>query len=371
MDLDTPLWPGTPRNPPAVTHLHPAGPEGPDQEPAPPPHPFPAGPFPADPQPAARDTRQTDAPAAPAPRTSRLLRPEDYLTEPDEPPQMGWRSAAWRLGMQRIRPGRREQEHWSWQEMIREPVTSPKIIAVFSPKGGVGKSTTALQLGHVLAMVRGDLAVALDANPDSGNLVKRMKEPHSRRSADDLHRDAERLHRYTDLLPYLTRADSGLCVVRSNPDASTRLGPDEYRRILQVLSQYYAFTVADLGTGMREPAFLAIMEAADALVAVTEPAFDAAEVAIEGIDWLNQQFPEKIRAGTVVINSVRAGSAPIDAGRLAGDFDLYVDQVLEVPHDPHLATGGVPRWPLLARSAQDAYLKLTSTIVDLLQPASG
>lgn len=268
--------------------------------------------------------------------------------------------------MRRIRPGARELRHREWTRQIRRSLRSPKVVAVFSPKGGVGKSTTALQVGEVLARVRGDLVAALDANPDSGNLVKRVREPYSVSTAGELHRDHANVARYADLMPYLTQSDQGLCVVRSDPGAATRLGPREYREILELLSRFYSVVVVDLGTGMREPAFLSILESADSLVAVSRPTFDAAEVLAEGLDWLSGRFPEKIGHATMVLNALDPGPGQLDTDRLGGDFGDWVGQVLSVPFDRHLATGGVPQWPLLAARTQDAYLELAAGIIGTL-----
>ena len=45
---------------------------------------------------------------------------------------------------------------------------------MLSRKGGAGKTTTALMLGHTFASWRGDRVVALDANPDAGSLAHRV-----------------------------------------------------------------------------------------------------------------------------------------------------------------------------------------------------
>lgn len=250
--------------------------------------------------------------------------------------------------------------------MARRSLVGPTVIAVFSPKGGVGKSTTALQLGQVLSVLRGDLVAALDANPDSGNLVKRVREPYSVYAAGALAKQASQAARYADLMPYLTQADTGLCVVRSDPGATARLGPEQYREILAVLARFYQVIVVDLGTGMREPAFLSILDAADAVVAVTTPSFDSAEVVAEGVDWLTGRFPDKITAATIVLNAVDAEPCGLDTARLGEQLGARVARVQSVPHDAHLARGGVPQWQLLKSRTQDAYLELAATVIDTL-----
>jgi len=43
---------------------------------------------------------------------------------------------------------------------------------VMSRKGGVGKTTMTLALGSTFASLRGDRVIAVDANPDAGNLAR-------------------------------------------------------------------------------------------------------------------------------------------------------------------------------------------------------
>jgi MinD-like ATPase involved in chromosome partitioning or flagellar assembly len=280
-----------------------------------------------------------------------------------EPPA---RTAVWRLGPRPGEPGRGDRQRAAWRRAIGAPVTTPKIIAVFSQRGGVGKTTTALHLGHALAMVRGDPVVALDANPDFGNLVARVGGPYSAHGAGDLLRSVGQVTRSADLLPYLTQAQSGLWVARSDSGPASRLGADEYRRLLRLLTRHSPLVVVDLGTGVREPAFLAIAEAADALVAVAEPASEAADTAVDALDWLSQQAPDKARVCTLVVNSARPGRSSVDVPALATANGLFVDQLARVPHDQHLAAGGVSRWALLSSQVQDAYLWLAAGIVSLL-----
>jgi MinD-like ATPase involved in chromosome partitioning or flagellar assembly len=299
------------------------------------------------------------------PRRGRLMRPEDYLPQLPEPPELGWRRLAWRAGARWVQPGARELQLRQWASTIRRPVRSPRVIAVFSPKGGVGKSVTTALLGSVLALVRGNLVAALDANPDSGDLAARLQEPQSTLGAQELHRDARRITRYGDLVPYLTVSGSGLCAVRSSPDSDVRLGPAEYRTLLDLLCRFYSIVVVDLGTGMREPAFQAVVEAADAVVAVTAPGFDATEVLMEGLDWLSGRFPSIFRTAVAVINAVTPGRSTPGADLMADALGDWAAQVIRVPADPQLA-GGVARWPSLGRGTQDAYLELAAAVIDAL-----
>jgi MinD-like ATPase involved in chromosome partitioning or flagellar assembly len=261
---------------------------------------------------------------------------------------------------------RREVQPDRWAQPTRRPLTSPKVIAVFSPKGGVGKSTTTLHLGQVLAMTRGDLIVALDANPHSGNLVKRVPGPHSTRTIGELCVNGDEVERYTDLAPYLTQTEYGLSVVRSDPSITKSLGEQDYRNVLHILSRFCSVTVVDLGTGVLDSAFLSIVDMADSVVGITTPSRDSAEVLAEGLAWLSERFPGKIANATVVINGAEPGPYDIDLERLTEELGRRVGRVLSIPRDRHLASAGVPQWPLLNRRTQDAYRELAGAVIDAL-----
>jgi hypothetical protein len=67
-----------------------------------------------------------------------------------------------------------------------------------------------------------------------------------------------------------------------------------------------------------------------------------------------------------VVNSARPGRSSVDVRTLATANGLFVDQLAQVPHDPHLAAGGISQWALLSSQVQDAYLWLAAGIVSLL-----
>ena len=70
---------------------------------------------------------------------------------------------------------RRAWEDTDYVHRLDRAITRPQLarcatIAVVSPKGGVGKTTTTALLGTLIAHLRRDLVLAVDANPDYGSL---------------------------------------------------------------------------------------------------------------------------------------------------------------------------------------------------------
>lgn len=47
-------------------------------------------------------------------------------------------------------------------------------IGVFGLKGGVGRTAVTVTLGSALSKIRGDRILAIDADPDGGNLADRV-----------------------------------------------------------------------------------------------------------------------------------------------------------------------------------------------------
>jgi hypothetical protein len=83
-------------------------------------------------------------------------------------------------------PARRVREAWArsdYECQLDECVLAPRLrrcttIAVVSPKGGVGKTHITATLGSLLAFLRRDRVIAVDANPDFGSLGRRLVPDH-------------------------------------------------------------------------------------------------------------------------------------------------------------------------------------------------
>jgi putative peptide zinc metalloprotease protein len=78
---------------------------------------------------------------------------ERMLRMRSEPPTEGWRRLVFALTGGRLSPGpsARERDRRALVDRIKAPVAGCRRIAVVSRKGGVGKTTTTLMLGHTFA----------------------------------------------------------------------------------------------------------------------------------------------------------------------------------------------------------------------------
>ena len=183
-----------------------------------------------------------------------------YLRGQAAPPRDGWRRFVYWLTGGRVNFGPSPAEVAERQLIARAkaPVAGCRSIAVISRKGGVGKTTTTLMLGHTFASLRGDRVVALDGNPDAGSLGYRVRRE-TAATVTNLLADEQEIIRYADIRSYTNQAPTRLEVVASDDDPriTTALGEEDYRRAIALLERHgFALSVRELGgTGARRLIF--------------------------------------------------------------------------------------------------------------------
>ncbi|MGH8905479.1 MAG: MinD/ParA family ATP-binding protein [Egibacteraceae bacterium] len=260
---------------------------------------------------------------------------------------------------------------------LTRPVRGSRTIAVISTKGGVGKTSVTVNLGHLFAEFRDDRVIALDANPDGGSLTYRI--PRETRSTitellDDLGGlDPSRLH-HSDVRRYTSQASSRLEVLASpqDPHASRTLGQEQYRQALDLLRRHYTLILADCGTGILDTGTRAVIEAADQLILVTAPSIDAARAVNFLLSWLTAHgHAHLVKDAVLVMNAVARRTGPVNLIEMERHFAQRVRKVIQVPWDPHLETGARTAMQDLRPETRQAYLRLAAATADgLLSPAA-
>lgn len=173
-----------------------------------------------------------------------------------------------------ISPAEREEQALDECLAALPAVSTTNVIAVLSPKGGVGKTTSTYLVGDALADLGRVGVVGLDTNPDYGTLASLVPDAlRSDHSLVDLLDAFERRPTFAELCPYLSQVRGGLKLLSapSDPYVMQRLGPADYDRALGLLAQHVEVVLLDCGTGLAGPLARWAIQRADQVVIVTTP----------------------------------------------------------------------------------------------------
>jgi putative peptide zinc metalloprotease protein len=284
------------------------------------------------------------------------------------PPGVGWRRAVYTATSGAINPGPSadERRRAALLERVTAPIQGSRRVVVMSRKGGVGKTTITMAIGSTYATLRGDRVVAVDANPDAGNLAHRVSRPCSRTITNVLD-DMDLISSYSDLRCYTAQApESRLEVLASDDDPRIGLALDRqaYHRVIELLDHYYNLILLDTGTGILDSANQGLLAEADQLVLVLRPALDGARAASLTLDWLSEHgHRELVARAVVVINGVRhSGGIPLE--RIEDHFAKRCAKVISVPWDRTLEAGGQMALSALHQRTRDALTELAAAVAD-------
>ena len=238
----------------------------------------------------------------------------------------------------RVSPLARLRDAWAhtnYERRLEHMILAPRVrrcvtIAVVSPKGGVGKSTTSALLGSMLAFLRRDRVVAVDTNPDWGSLGRRLVPDHSI-FIDDLLAGPLQEGRLSaaQLDAQLGRGPDGLMVAPAPTDPDRAAGLDEtaYRKLFGRLGDLVGTLVLDCGTGLGSPAARAALGCADQLVLVADGEPDTASLVAEAAAKLEQHAPPLVLVANKLDRSSR-----VDIGALEREV-AFARGIVRVPNN--------------------------------------
>ena len=140
-----------------------------------------------------------------------------------------------------------------------------RVMSVFSPKGGVGKTTIAFNLAVALGQL-GQRTVLVDGSLQFGDLRALLKVPTDAPSILDLPTDriAE-----SDLSDVLWRDPSGIDILLAPPriEMAEMLTARDVEKILSLLRRVYAAIVIDMSSQLND-INLAFLDASDAIIEI-------------------------------------------------------------------------------------------------------
>jgi MinD-like ATPase involved in chromosome partitioning or flagellar assembly len=333
----------------------------------------PSGPQPYPPPPGAYQQQYPvppgmQKPGPPPPVHGEDLSSAKLIKQTKRPPQSGWRKAVFVASGHLINVGESPAEVRRRELIgrVNQPLRGCYKIAMLSLKGGVGKTTTTTTLGSTFASLRGDRVIAVDANPDRGTLSQKIP-LETTATVRHLLRDADRIHRYSDIRAYTSQGPSRLEVLASeqDPAVSEAFSEDDYRRTIALLEHFYNIVLTDCGTGLMHSAMKGVLDLADALVVVSSGSVDGARSASATLDWLDVHgYRDLVSRSVAVINSVRPRAGSVDLDKLAQHFGARCRAVVRIPFDAHLEEGAEIELDRLGADTRLALLELAATVAD-------
>ncbi len=240
---------------------------------------------------------------------------DEYFTRPYSAESLRWRVEAMCIRSQTIddgsgpvlQSGPMEADGWT------HPAT---VIAVFNPKGGVGKTTVATNLASALQMRKGQNVLLVDADTVTGHVTTSLGMNEVRTVVDSL-RDEPDGGPVESLSDLAAAHSSGLRVVSltSSPLNNDVLEPSRVAALINAARRGFDYIVVDL-----HPSYgalnQAIFEAADRILVPVTPDVPAIRAAVQLADLANELGVRDRLA--LVINRANSGVSVADMERTVG-----------------------------------------------------
>lgn len=233
-------------------------------------------------------------------------------------------------------------------EWILPPIvegTRTEVIVVAAPKGGQGKTTTAVNLAVALAEVEPNSVVLVDADMQFGDVASVLNlEPH--RTIVELAPEIDEVA----LKTLLTRHDSAFFVVAGphSPELAEKVTADALGRLIDRLAGLFRYVIVDTTPGLDDNTLTAIEHATDAVFVstLTVPALRALRTEFEILIEAELVPPNR----HVVLNMVEKNTGLVikDAERIIG---APVD--VQVPRSSTVLLAANAGEPVLRRQPRD------------------
>lgn len=312
----------------------------------------------------------TDAPVTPSRRDSM----PSFVANPEAPTPAthGFRGILNQLGF-RLAPSPQETAQREDEKLVARHWPGPRTIAVLNPKGGAGKTPTAICLSAVFARLGGSGVLAWDNNNSLGSLGWRTFDAGHEATVVDLLEQTDHFMtagaRAGDLSFYVHHQPADQYDVLRSDDRSGDqerhlVTGDEVDRLYAVAAKYYRLIVMDSGNTERGDNWQAMITHANQVVIPVKSVNDAAEGAARVLSALragNEHAQSLADRAVVIVLGCEPSHEKSKLNELADSFRPFVRSVATIPYDGALVEGRI-RFSAMAPRTRRAWLRAGAQI---------
>lgn len=308
-------------------------------------------------------------PSAPIQAASAGIRQELIFTANEERAPVantGWRGAANKSGF-KLKPSKKEKKRREVYGRIRAPKDTMYAIAVLTLKGGAGKTTVTATLGQVFSSIRADGVIAVDADPDAGDLPLRTAVHQNGLSMMEmLDTEPDDLRQHDQVQRFLSTTETDLHVLANGwrPDGERVLVPEDVRDVYEIASHYYSMLLWDGDKALNSHVVREMLDKSNALVLLVEASNPGAIKASLAIDWLRNHGYEGLLARTVLVVNETTANTRLDLKALTTVLSRQQLKLHHIPFDHHLDEGLFIDLDKLKKKTRRAFEDLAAMLAD-------
>lgn len=246
-------------------------------------------------------------------------------------------------------------------------VRKTNVIAIMSPKGGVGKTVTTVNLAAALATEFNKKILTIDTNVSTASLGLHLGIFYPKTTINDIPNKnssiEKAIHIYHDNLHVIPASlkikknERNINTARKNIIKIVKY----YDKLLKKLSKEYDLILLDCAPGLDIEA-IATMHVAGGLIIVTNPEYPAVVTAIKAIEYAKHL---KMPLGGIVLNKVENKNYELTKDEI--EEALKVKIIEKIPFDKKVSKSIAHKTPIVlfkpnAKSSV-AYKKLAASLV--------
>lgn len=204
-----------------------------------------------------------------------------------------------------------------------------RVIAVYSPKGGIGVSTIAANLAVALQQRYGDV-VLMDADLQFGDIMVHLNTRPTRTMSDLVHEGGFDLELVADVL---LSHNSGLKLLLAppQPELADAVSVEMVTGLIKTLKGDFRAVLVDTNHKLDDKT-MAVLENADYILLVLTPELPAIKSGKLFVELYDRLEFERAKLGVVINNAdLVGGISPAKIEKI-----LKLEHTFRIPHDPRL-----------------------------------